>query len=49
MVFISELVELGHSKDFESQLFADGTDAKPAIEFPPPVTEKSEERVNNFL
>lgn len=42
----SELVEVGHStKDSGRQLFA-GTDAKPAIVFPPIVTAQWEEQVN---
>lgn len=43
--FFSELVEVGHSsKDSGRQLFA-GTDAKPAIVFPPTVTAQWEEQV----
>jgi hypothetical protein len=41
----SELVEVGHgSKDSGRQLFA-GTDAKPAIIFPPTITAQWEEQV----
>lgn len=43
-MFISELRELGHSKDSGRQLFA-GTDEKPAILYPPAVTAQSEEQV----
>jgi callose synthase len=43
--FYRELVEVGHSgKDSGMQLFA-GTDAKPSIVFPPPVTAQWEEQV----
>lgn len=45
----SDLVDLGHiNKDSESQLFV-GTDKKPAIQFPPPVTAQWEEQVKNYL
>ncbi|XP_054821590.1 callose synthase 5-like isoform X3 [Prosopis cineraria] len=44
----NELVELGHSKDFGRQLFADGTDAKPAILFPPAVTAQSAEQIRRL-
>ncbi|KAI4345089.1 hypothetical protein L6164_012253 [Bauhinia variegata] len=45
---ISELVELGHSsKDTGRQLFA-GTDAKPAIVFPPVVTAQWEEQIRRL-
>lgn len=44
-VLISELAELNHSsKDTGRQLFA-GTDAKPAVLFPPVVTAQWEEQV----
>ncbi|CAB4278533.1 unnamed protein product [Prunus armeniaca] len=45
---IRELVEVGHSsKDSGRQLFA-GTDAKPAIVFPPPVTAQWEEQIRRL-
>ncbi|XP_048434519.1 callose synthase 5-like [Pyrus x bretschneideri] len=45
---IRELVEVGHSsKDAGRQLFA-GTDAKPAILFPPPVTAQWEEQIRRL-
>ncbi|KAM1315752.1 hypothetical protein ACFX10_019300 [Malus domestica] len=45
---IRELVEVGHSsKDAGRQLFA-GTDAKPAILFPPPVTARWEEQISRL-
>lgn len=48
VIFCRELVEVGHSsKDSGRQLFA-GTDAKPAIVFPPPVTAQWEEQVRIF-
>ncbi len=44
-ISFSDLVEVGHSsKDSGRQLFA-GTDAKPAILFPPVVTAQWEEQV----
>ncbi|XP_004289423.1 PREDICTED: callose synthase 5-like [Fragaria vesca subsp. vesca] len=45
---IREVVEVGHSsKDTGRQLFA-GTDAKPAILFPPPVTAQWEEQIRRL-
>lgn len=38
------MAELGHNKDSGRQLFA-GTDARPAINFPPSVTAQWEEQV----
>lgn len=40
----SDLAELGHNKDSGRQLFA-GTDTRPAINFPPPVSAQWEEQV----
>lgn len=49
VMFISELAELNHSsKDSGRQLFA-GTDAKPAVLFPPVVTAQWEEQVISNL
>lgn len=46
--YFRELVELGHSsKDGGRQLFA-GTDTRPAIAYPPPVTAQWEEQVDKF-
>lgn len=46
-MFISELAELNQSsKDTGRQLFA-GTDAKPAVVFPPMVTAQWEEQVTS--
>ncbi|KAF7834153.1 callose synthase 5 [Senna tora] len=42
-----ESIELGYSKESGTQLFA-GTDAKPAILFPPTVTAQSEEQIKRL-
>lgn len=45
VMFNSESIELGQSKESGRQLFAGSTDAKPAILFPPVVTAQSVEQV----
>ncbi|KAL0535815.1 hypothetical protein IC582_024740 [Cucumis melo] len=42
-----EMAELGHNKDSGRQLFA-GTDARPAINFPPSVTAQWEEQIRRL-
>lgn len=48
-MFISEMAELNQSsKDTGAQFFA-GTEAKPAIAFPPVITAQWEEQVLNII
>lgn len=49
VMFISEMAELNQSsKDTGAQVFA-GTEAKPAIAFPPVITAQWEEQVLNII